>query len=55
LHIFDRFKRFGNGDNESYGLGLPIVKTIANFHNIHIEIDSATNQGSNFKLLFNNV
>ena len=50
--IFERFKRFKKIDNESYGLGLPIVKTIAQFHKIRIEIDSKLQEGTRFTLLF---
>ncbi|REJ80458.1 MAG: sensor histidine kinase [Bacteroidetes bacterium] len=37
-HIFDRFRRFRPDDTMSFGLGLPIVKTIAEFHGISIEV-----------------
>ncbi len=50
--IFERFKRFKKIDNESYGLGLPIVKTIANFHAISIELDSDIDKCTTFKLFF---
>jgi two-component system sensor histidine kinase ArlS len=51
-YIFDRFKRFGPADEKSYGLGLPIVKTIAAFHNIDVEVESELNIGSTFKIKF---
>jgi signal transduction histidine kinase len=51
-HIFDRFKRFRPEDEMSYGLGLPIVKTIANFHDIHIDVNSELNVGTVFLLTF---
>jgi signal transduction histidine kinase len=50
--VFDRFKKLKKGDDNSYGLGLPIVKTIANFHNIKIEVRSEINSGSSFILSF---
>jgi signal transduction histidine kinase len=50
--IFDRFKRFRPEDEMSYGLGLPIVRTIANFHQIRIEVTSALNNGTCFLLTF---
>lgn len=50
--IFDRFKRFRPTDDMSYGLGLPIVKTIAEFHNITIKADSEINKGTTFTILF---
>jgi signal transduction histidine kinase len=51
-HIFDRFKRFRPSDEISYGLGLPIVRTIAEFHNIEINNESEKNKGSTFILRF---
>ncbi|MBK6397065.1 MAG: HAMP domain-containing histidine kinase [Bacteroidetes bacterium] len=51
-YIFDRFKRFRPEDDMSYGLGLPIVKTIADFHGIKVSAESTLNQGSCFTLRF---
>jgi signal transduction histidine kinase len=45
-NIFDRFKRFSQNDEQGYGLGLPIVKTIANFHRIGIRMISKPMKGS---------
>jgi len=53
-NIFDRFKRFRPDDGASYGLGLPIVQTIANFHGINITVDSEKDKGSSFSILFPN-
>ena len=53
-HIFDRFKRFRPDDDMSYGLGLPIVRTIAQFHGINVNVESAVGEGSKFRLLFRN-
>ena len=50
--IFDRFKRFRPDDEMSYGLGLPIVKTIAAFHHIQLQVHSEINKGSEFILIF---
>jgi signal transduction histidine kinase len=50
--VFDRFKKLKKGDENSYGLGLPIVKTIANFHNIKIEVRSEIRSGTSFILSF---
>lgn len=51
--IFNRFKKFRQSmQQDSFGLGLPIVKSIATFHNIKIEVDSVKDLGSNFKLIF---
>jgi signal transduction histidine kinase len=50
--IFDRFKRFRPNDEMSYGLGLPIVKTIADFHGIDVSAESELNKGTTFMLRF---
>ncbi|HNQ13376.1 MAG TPA: HAMP domain-containing sensor histidine kinase [Bacteroidia bacterium] len=44
--IFDRFKRFHSGGEEGYGLGMPIVKTICDFHGIEISFLSSPNHGT---------
>ena len=51
--IFDRFKRLNKNEAEGYGLGLPIVKTIAAFHNIDIDVTSEPEVGSVFTLSIN--
>jgi signal transduction histidine kinase len=52
-HIFNRFKKFSQSlQQDSFGLGLPIVKSIADFHRIQIEIISEPGVGSNFRLIF---
>jgi two-component system sensor histidine kinase ArlS len=52
-HIFNRFKKFRQSlQQDSFGLGLPIVKSIASFHKITIEVTSQKNKGSIFKLIF---
>lgn len=51
-YIFNRFKRLEKPDQESCGLGLPIVKTIADFHQIIIKVLSVPNTGSSFHLYF---
>lgn len=48
--IFDRFKRFNTNESNSYGLGLSIVKTIAQFHDIQISVESKENEGTQFML-----
>ena len=54
MHIFDRFKRFRPDDEMSYGLGLPIVKTIAHFHDVKVDVTSELNSGTCFILTFSN-
>ncbi|WP_428328198.1 sensor histidine kinase [Mucilaginibacter sp.] len=52
-YIFNRFKKFRQSlQQDSFGLGLPIVKSIAAFHNIEIEVVSEKGTGSIFKLIF---
>lgn len=50
--IFDRFKRLNKSKAEGYGLGLPIVKTIAGFHQIEVKVDSEPEKGTVFTLIF---
>jgi two-component system sensor histidine kinase ArlS len=51
--IFNRFKKFRQSlQQDSFGLGLPIVKSIAAFHQIKIEVISEKDKGSTFKLIF---
>jgi two-component system sensor histidine kinase ArlS len=52
-YIFNRFKKIRQSlQQDSFGLGLPIVKSIAGFHNIRIEVKSEKGKGSIFKLVF---
>jgi signal transduction histidine kinase len=51
-HIFNRFKKFSKSlQQDSFGLGLPIVKSIADFHQVKIEVHSETDKGSTFRLI----
>ncbi len=50
--IFDRFKRIRQDNSEGFGLGLSIVKTIADYHHIVIEATSEEDQGSIFRITF---
>lgn len=52
-HIFNRFKKLRQAlQQDSFGLGLPIVKSIAGFHGIKIEVTSEKEHGSTFRLIF---
>ncbi|WP_139922260.1 cell wall metabolism sensor histidine kinase WalK [Hymenobacter sp. DG01] len=53
-HLFDRFRRFQAGASapEGYGLGLPIAKTIAEFHKIELTVESEVGKGTTFGLHF---
>lgn len=51
-YIFDRFKKIKQSLlQDSFGLGLPIVKSIAAFHGITINVTSQKEKGSTFTLL----
>jgi two-component system sensor histidine kinase ArlS len=51
-YIFNRFKKFRQSlQQDSFGLGLPIVKSIAAFHQIKVEVISEKDKGSTFKLI----
>ncbi len=52
-YIFNRFKKLKQSlSQDSFGLGLPIVKSIAAFHQIGIAVTSVQGQGSVFTLTF---
>lgn len=52
-HIFNRFKKFSQSlKQDSFGLGLPIVRSIADFHQTRIDVSSELGNGSTFKLIF---
>jgi signal transduction histidine kinase len=52
-YIFNRFKKLRQSlQQESFGLGLPIVHSIADFHHIRIDVRSEKGVGSSFKLVF---
>ncbi|MGN6395701.1 MAG: sensor histidine kinase [Mucilaginibacter sp.] len=51
-YIFNRFKKIRQSlQQDSFGLGLPIVKSIAGFHHIKIVVTSEKSVGSTFKLI----
>lgn len=49
--LFGRFRKKKEG-GEGYGLGLSIVKAIAEYHDITMEVSSSIEAGTRFKLLF---
>ncbi len=52
-YLFNRFKKFRQSlQQDSFGLGLPIVKSISTFHNVEIDVKSEINVGTTFKLSF---
>jgi signal transduction histidine kinase len=50
--LFSRFNSKSNVDEDHVGIGLAITKTIADFHNINITVESKINLGSTFSFLF---
>jgi two-component system sensor histidine kinase ArlS len=50
--LFDRFKKSKRSDEEGYGLGLYIVKTIAQYQGLQIGVRSEINIGTTFSILF---
>ena len=50
--IFNRFKKSNRSEEEGYGLGLSIVKSIAQYHNIRIDVSSEAGKGTVFSVVF---
>ncbi len=51
--IFNRFKKVRQSQpHESFGLGLPIAQSIADFHRIVIQVESEVGKGTIFTLTF---
>lgn len=48
--IFGRFKKSSEAGTESYGLGLSIVQSIANYHGWTISVHSEKNEGTTFSI-----
>jgi len=51
-HIFDRFRHTHDASRQSTGLGLTIVKEIANRHGVTIDVTSREGQGTVFTFTF---
>jgi signal transduction histidine kinase len=51
-NLFSRFNSKSNMDEDHVGIGLAITKSIADFHNISISVESKINLGSTFSFRF---
>ncbi len=51
-NLFMRFKSRTNSDSDGTGIGLAIAKTIADFHNIEVSVNSEPGKGTTFSFLF---
>lgn len=50
--IFNRFKKANLAQSGGYGLGLSIVKSIATYHAIQIDVSSKADEGTRFTIIF---
>lgn len=50
--VFNRFKKANLSQAGGYGLGLSIVKSIANYHRIKLDVTSKVNEGTTFSVIF---
>jgi len=50
--IFDRFRKTNLSENAGYGLGLSIVKSIAIYHGIGLNVESKAGKGTVFSVKF---
>lgn len=50
--VFSRFKTKLNTEEEGTGIGLAITKSIADFHNIKVSVESSIHQGTTFIFSF---
>lgn len=51
-YIFSRFKKFQDTEN-SFGLGLALVKKITDYHKFNLEVESEVQRGTRFIIHFN--
>ncbi len=52
--LFMRFKKKMSADDKGTGIGLAITKSIADFHNIQIKVESSQERGTLFEFIFPN-
>jgi two-component system sensor histidine kinase ArlS len=50
--IFNRFSKSGLSRSDGHGLGLSIVKSIVNYHGLHLSLQSEPGRGSIFTISF---
>ncbi|HOP00036.1 MAG TPA: HAMP domain-containing sensor histidine kinase [Bacteroidales bacterium] len=51
-NLFSRFRARDKNSGEGTGIGLAIAKTIADFHNIEIKVESEIEKGTTFSFIF---
>jgi signal transduction histidine kinase len=57
-HIFDEYfyaPRAALHNRKSSGIGLSIVKTVAENNKLHIKVDSEPNRGTTFHIIFSGI
>lgn len=54
-HAFQRFEKFQSEKEDSFGLGLSIVKSIAAFHDLDLEIESEIGKGTRLIIIFKKI
>lgn len=50
--IFNRFKKSRRSSEDGYGLGLSIVKSIADYHSLDVQVHSLVERGTTFTIKF---
>jgi signal transduction histidine kinase len=51
-HLFERFFRVPGSDQPGTGLGLALVREVADWHGAEVRVDSAVGRGSTFTVIF---
>ena len=51
-HIFERFYKGKNSNNESFGIGLALAKTIIEKNNGKINVESKLGEGTKFSIRY---
>ena len=54
-NLFSRFKSRNQNSGDGIGIGLAIAKTIADFHNIKVDVSSERGKGTKFLFIFSQI